>query len=188
MKRDRLTGWQRCAEIAPGTSKFSQPRFAPGLFLWLVPATAAVVSAAANEQNDQNDDQQGRGVHVALLGPEAPRRAERKTTTPGLTRTGTVKEAARAVIKRMTGGESSLRGTQARGGRANLRLPGRENIRDANPRSRSNSAGINPPCVSRRRNAPTSSGVRILSSHGEICHERRQDEPRRAGSQPDQPQ
>ena len=75
MKRDRLTGWQRCAEIALGTSKFSQPRFEPGLFRWLVPATAAVVSAAANEQNDQNDDQQGRGVHVALLGPEAPRRA-----------------------------------------------------------------------------------------------------------------
>ena len=36
-----------------------------------------------------------------------PGRRERKTTTPGLTRTGTVKEAARAVIKRMTGGESS---------------------------------------------------------------------------------
>ena len=37
-----------------------------GAFLCLPPAATAVEAATANEQDDQNDDQQGRGVHVAL--------------------------------------------------------------------------------------------------------------------------
>jgi len=39
-----------------------------GAFSCLPPAATAVEAATANEQDDQNDDQQGRGVHVALLG------------------------------------------------------------------------------------------------------------------------
>jgi hypothetical protein len=46
----------------------------PG-FLCLPPAAAPVVPPTAKDEDKENDDQQGRGVHVALLGSGAPLRA-----------------------------------------------------------------------------------------------------------------
>ena len=60
--------WQRCAEIA-SVERVPPGSLAPvraGAFSCLPPAATAVEAATANEQDDQNDDQQGRGVHVAL--------------------------------------------------------------------------------------------------------------------------
>ena len=62
-----------------------------GAFSCLPPAATAVEAATANEQDDQNDDQQGRGVHVAL--PRCALRAQdcargvgRESSAEGVTR------------------------------------------------------------------------------------------------------